>query len=212
MSLGFTSSIEPIIPSIRMRGLLSFSVPTPRIRSVAPSEPGCPEPWLTDKPALSPASEADTLVMGRDTAWSSKFIEDTAPVTFTFFCVPYPTTTTSSSIATSSRRVTFITLRPFTVIFCVANPIKEKRRVEFLSGTVILYLPSWSVIVPEAVFSTATVIPGNGSFIASVTTPLTVTCAPAVKDITPKNNNNRNCFISNRFFKVLFFTFCLLVI
>ena len=88
ISCGFTKSIEPSTPSIKTNGSWLFKVPTPRIRIVEPSLPGCPEFCMTCTPALIPAKAFDTFVIGRDKACSSKFTEETEPVKFTFFCVP----------------------------------------------------------------------------------------------------------------------------
>src|SRR5882757_10142137 len=102
-SFGFTSYILPVMPSMRTRTEVLLKVPVPLMVMLAPSLPGVPEPWLTYMPGDNPASEEDILVVG---LLSSSFepIVATEPVRFTFFCEPYPMTTTSPSALTADLK------------------------------------------------------------------------------------------------------------
>ena len=66
-------------------GAESLNVPIPLILMVEPSDPGCPDPCITDTPGSTPARADETLVTGLDCASSSKFTLATDPVRFTFF-------------------------------------------------------------------------------------------------------------------------------
>ena len=119
MSLGSTSFIVLVsIPSTKIYGSAVFNVPTPRTRIVAPSCPGRPWPAVIVTPGIVPCKAVDTFCTGRLSnillsTWA------TAPVIFTFFCVPYPTTTTSSSFWVSSTRFTAKVACPVYLISCV---------------------------------------------------------------------------------------------
>ena len=87
---------SPSTPSIRMSGDVDeLSDPSPLSFREAWSLPGCPElctavspgtmPWRAEEPLETLALRMSLLLM-----------LCTAPVRFIFFCVPYPTTTTSS--------------------------------------------------------------------------------------------------------------------
>ncbi len=88
MSLGSISSIFPDKPSINTNGSVPAleKVPVPRILTVAPV-PGRPEVCKTLSPGAKPANACAVLITGL-LAKSSADMEDTAPVRFTFFCVP----------------------------------------------------------------------------------------------------------------------------
>ncbi|MND78501.1 hypothetical protein D3C80_702150 [compost metagenome] len=101
ISLGSTSLIAASNPSITTKGDALFNVPIPRIVRVPPSAPGCPEFWVTCSPATFPANAIEAFVIGR-LSISAIETDVTAPVRFTFFCFPNPTTTTSCSPKLSS--------------------------------------------------------------------------------------------------------------
>ena len=65
MSLGFTLSRLHSTPSTSTRGLKEEveKEPSPRMRMVAPSEPGWPDPCMTLIPGASPARDAEGLTM-----------------------------------------------------------------------------------------------------------------------------------------------------
>ena len=71
-------------------------------------EPAAPLPLLITRPGTVPANNSCTLVTGRDLRTSSVLTVPIEPVRFTFFCVPKPTTTTSSSACESSFRIIVI--------------------------------------------------------------------------------------------------------
>ena len=116
-SCGLILFILASTPSIITNGLESFNVPCPRTRIVAPSLPGRPPlPAVTETPGAIPASPAESEVIGRLSTILLISTEATAPVIFTFFCVPYPTTTTSSKACESSFSRTVKEVFPFTGI------------------------------------------------------------------------------------------------
>ena len=88
MAGGSTSSILPESPSISTSGSVPAleKVPVPRIFTLALA-PGRPEFCSTLKPGARPAYACAVLVTGL-LASSSAVTDDTAPVRFTFFCVP----------------------------------------------------------------------------------------------------------------------------
>ena len=79
-----------------------FSVPLPRISILALSSPGRLLDDVTCKPAANPAKAFEMFVIGRLSVNVLISTEDTDPDKFTFFCVPKPTTTTSSNVWVSS--------------------------------------------------------------------------------------------------------------
>ena len=91
---GFTSlRFPPGTPSMIIKGSALLRVPVPLIL-IDPWFPGAP-PFLT---TLTPAALPCNACAAPDTGIFSRlspFIEDTAPVTSRFSCVPYPTTNTS---------------------------------------------------------------------------------------------------------------------
>ena len=93
-SFGLIRLISPGTPSINTRGSPPFTEPRPRTL-IDPPAPGCAVENEMLTLGITPWSIWVTLPTGRfsmslDVTWV------TAPVRFTFFCVPYPTTTTSS--------------------------------------------------------------------------------------------------------------------
>src|SRR5690606_41381973 len=89
------------------------NVPIPRIRIVPASPPGLPELCVTVTPGATPCSAMEVCPTGFQLI-SSLLITDTDPVKLTSFVVPYPTTTTSSSVASRFSNATFITAFPET--------------------------------------------------------------------------------------------------
>ena len=79
------------MPSIRTNGVAlepTPTVPAPRMLMLM-SEPSSPPDAPTDmlKPGICPCKACVTFCTGRDSNTSESTM-DTAPVTFTFFCVP----------------------------------------------------------------------------------------------------------------------------
>ena len=134
ISLGARAFISPSDPSIRTSGL-EFDplpmVPVPRILRAMVLLRAPPEfPTERLRPGIIPCSAWPRFCTGR-AARDLESMEETAPVRFTFFCVPYPTTTTSWVTLASSSRTTSISVRPETGISSFFIPIKEKTRVAF---------------------------------------------------------------------------------
>src|SRR5690625_4660607 len=105
ISDGSILSNDDSIPSISTKGLIPapLNVPGPRTNKEAPFFAGFPEPCLMETPLTCPTSAKDGFVTDLFSR-SLLLIEETDPVKFTFFCVPYPTTTTSSSNWVSDSR------------------------------------------------------------------------------------------------------------
>ena len=123
ISAGFTTSIfGEITPSIKIRGEVLFNVPSPRMVICAPSAPAIPDDCAICTPAILPAKLCEALVIGRlSSCFTSRLA--TAPVRFTFFCAPYPTTTTSSRSCEFSFNMTFTYFRPLMATSCSSKPI-----------------------------------------------------------------------------------------
>ena len=68
-------------------------------------EPAAPLPFVTAIPGTELDNSSCTLVTGRDLSTSSVLTVPIEPVRLTFFCVPKPTTTTSSNFCVSSCNV-----------------------------------------------------------------------------------------------------------
>ena len=127
------SSILSSTPSISIKGLLVRpNVVTPLTKNWALSSPGSPFLWQEISPAIRPERAVVRLLAG--ILNSDGFIEDMAPTTASFFCVPNPTTTTSSSCSISGTMVTLIVVWVPANISCFMYPINEKTRVAS-SGT-----------------------------------------------------------------------------
>ena len=90
----------------------------PRILYVM-SSPGVPVVDSIFSPGTTPCRAAETLVIGRSPNDSLIFTEATAPVIFTFFCVPNPMTTTSSIVWVSSCSCMLKSVLFLTVTSCV---------------------------------------------------------------------------------------------
>ena len=70
---------------------------------IVEEDPGCPELAAMVRPDVLPCKDCSIRVTGRFSNSVALTLE-IAPVTTLFFCVPYPTTTTSSRAAASSCR------------------------------------------------------------------------------------------------------------
>ena len=106
MSAGFNTLNASFVgmPSMTNSGLLSFTEPTPRIRTATPS-PGAPVDCVTRTPDDLPCNAWSILATGRR-AMSLAVIVETAPVRSLRFWAPYPTTITSLRVLLSSVSVT----------------------------------------------------------------------------------------------------------
>lgn len=89
-----------IAPSMTYKGSDVPKLPRPR-KLILGLEPGRE---MTVTPGTVPCTADNTLLCTRSLI-SSVLTEATEPVRFTFFCVPYPTTTTSSNTSVSSFNV-----------------------------------------------------------------------------------------------------------
>src|SRR5690606_2732669 len=143
---------------------------TPRSRIVG-SPPRSPLGEDTDKPETAPCQARPTSVIGRVSKVFSVSTVDTAPVIFDRFCVPYPTTTTSST-AVASDCISTLREEELTVSSVVVYPTLLNRKVD-PTGADIVKRPSASVCVVTVDPIRDTVTPGNGPF-ASDTVPRTV--------------------------------------
>ena len=105
-SLGESEAISRSMPSTITNGLLPFQLDRPRRRiDVWESiSPGAPLEEMTDMPDTLPAKAFLRLVVPESTS-SSPFTCEMAPITDSFFCTPYPTTTMSSMTLVSSCNV-----------------------------------------------------------------------------------------------------------
>src|SRR5580704_9097610 len=84
-------------PSITYRGSDPVKEVMPRMRTET-AAPGCPEFWVTVTPDTRPWSIWSMLGWGTS-AMSFDDNEEMAPLTSSFFWVPYPMTTTSPKVA-----------------------------------------------------------------------------------------------------------------
>ncbi len=172
----FKSPVDASTPSIKIRGEVGpANVDTPRIQKLAPSAPGSPLLCTATTPAIRPANELlndeeGTFNVSGLTVW----IE---PTTLAFFCVPKPTTTTSSNVSASSSNTM---INPFssalTAFSTVLKPMNENWIVDGDSLILILKLPSISLTTPLVVPLTTTFAPGIGSPVLSLMIPVTVNC------------------------------------
>lgn len=159
------ASLSRTTPSITNSG--SPNAPRMRMLEEAPARP---EVLVTFTPGARPARALDRLDGARFTS-SPAFTGVTAPVRFTFFCVPYPTTTSSFSpfaevVSTTSTRA----CAP-TAISCVLYPTKRNTSTAPVSGTLIVYSPLGLVTVPLVVPFRAMLTPGRPVPVPSVTLP-----------------------------------------
>ena len=109
ISSGFTIEMSVTSTlSTNMSGLDSpFGEPMlPRILMVG-APPISPELVVMVSPGTEPCKARPISVIGRLSIVLFTSTEATAPVKFTFFCEPYPTTTTSSKSSVSSFNITF---------------------------------------------------------------------------------------------------------
>ena len=106
-------------------------------------------------------------------------------------------TTTSLRTSFFSWRVTLIVVRPPTAWVVLSKPIYEKISEEE-AGTLMVYLPSISVMLPATSFpalAILTVTPIRGSPPGSVTVPDTFTCwanAASSTNISKAKSTNRH--------------------
>ena len=139
--------------------------------------PGVPEEVVMFNPGTLPCNICVALVAGRSIKSLLETV-DMAPVRLTRFWVPYPTTTTSSSVLLSSAKVTGKKVFPATVTVLVTIPTYDIFNFA-LGCTLIENFPSISEITPLLEPSSLTVAPIIGSPFGSVITPSTtfaVTC------------------------------------
>jgi hypothetical protein len=110
MSFGFRPAISRTAPSTSTIGSLELLIDEPpRIRNFG-AEPGVASVVATCKPAIRPFMPSPTRFTGMLSRVLPSIFE-IAEVTVLRVCVPYPTTTTSSSTDWSSCIVTSITER-----------------------------------------------------------------------------------------------------
>ncbi|MNR00861.1 hypothetical protein D3C85_1166490 [compost metagenome] len=113
-SEGSRNSIPPArTPSTIYKGSDFLLEPAPLTLMLIPA-PGAPELGITLTPAVLPC-RAWSILPEETVFRSSAFIEEIAPVTRLFFCVPYPMTTISLSAVSSDSNATLIVL-PDTVM------------------------------------------------------------------------------------------------
>ena len=97
-------------------------VPTPRILNCCVEFKAPPLiPVEIFIPGTTPCRASTTLFTGRAVS-SSELTAETAPVRFSFFCVPKPTTTTSSRSSVSEVNKMSIVVLPSTETTCVLMP------------------------------------------------------------------------------------------
>src|SRR5665648_130464 len=136
------------IPSTTTNGEEEFTVPNPRMIILALSLPAIPDDCVTASPGISPDIPDDRFVNARLVNFASILTAETAPVRFTFFCVPNPITTTSSTPTTLASITTDNVVFVPNVISWDVNPTKENTSVLVLTGTERENSPSKSVTVP----------------------------------------------------------------
>src|SRR5690349_14231764 len=90
------------IPSTTTNGFALLVPPHPPISKVALFRPAIPVNCTADTPGTHHERAEETFGTARLDVCSSIFTADTAPTKLTFFCVPYPTTTTSSRVLAST--------------------------------------------------------------------------------------------------------------
>ena len=113
-----------------------------------------------------------------------------APTTEAFFCVPKPTTITSSFSVMSSCRATSTIPRLFTCSTLVLYPIILNSSDAFSFATTIVYVPFSSVVVALFVPASATVTPVSNSPFSVVTRPLTRVLPDCCAVILPVRSNS----------------------
>lgn len=123
MLAGFTRYRSPSTPLISTNGLLPLMELVPRMLMLAPL-PGLPEEVVIFSPDALPYNMCVAVDAERSMNSLLETVEMT-PVKLTHFCVPYPTTTTSSSVFV---KVIFKNDFPFTEIVLVIIPTYETLR------------------------------------------------------------------------------------
>ena len=153
---------------MKIRGsVVPLKVAAPRIQKFAPSAPGSPVRCIEITPAIRPANDVLRLLEG--TRSSAGLMDCTAPTTLAFFCVPNPTTTTSSRLWASGTNLKTTIFFPFSRISTGVYPIKEATNVLF-SGAINVKFPSTLVTVPNVLLPFITIFaPGIPSPFSSRT-------------------------------------------
>ena len=103
MSLVFKRESSPEVVGIlstKIKGSPPFNEVSPRILNEG-AELAAPLEIVIFKFGITPCNPCPALIIGLSSK-ASEEIASTAPDRFTFFCVPYPTTTTSSNRELSS--------------------------------------------------------------------------------------------------------------
>ena len=168
MSCGFMELISPSMPSINTNGPPSDPspiVPVPRILiSIFLSS----VPLVVEicKPGTIPWRAWTAFWTGRDSN-ASALTMPTDPVRFTFFCVPNPTTTTSSSFCVSSSSVIFRIVCPVNLTSCVTNPMYDICMISPFFRLSNVNCPFISVMMPFVVPFTTTEAPATGPKLSS---------------------------------------------
>ena len=148
------------LPSTKIRGALFPFVVIPLILMLRPA-PGDPDCELIFTPAICPCKACSVRTgFSFSMAFAPKTL--TAPVTSFLRCVPYPTTTISSSASATADNVIVKLVLLFTATSCVSYPMYEITRIASLETLSNWNKPSKSVVVPLVVPFTKTVAPGSG--------------------------------------------------
>ena len=114
ISCGLSKEISLVsTPSTNIRAEPPFNDVVPRTLICAVAL-GLPPSNVIFKLGIAPCNPWVTLAIGRSSNTSPSAIV-TAPVKFTFFWVPYPTTTTSSSTSESSFKTILKEVLPLTL-------------------------------------------------------------------------------------------------
>ena len=163
-------------PSRTINGsLLAFKEAPPRIRMVLPAV-GEPLLDMICTPAILPLmSCSGELII--PSLKSLLLTLATAPVRSPFREVPYPMTTTSSSVIVCGFICNRMLLFAGMGIFTVSYPMKENCSSLFPAGTLRVKFPSKSVVPPEVVPTIRMATPGIGCLFSSSTLPVTVLLA-----------------------------------
>ena len=169
MSSGLSRLMSPSTLSISTSGPPPLIDSVPRMLNDLLCPGPVPPPMVS--PGMAPCNAAAALVTGRSPSTSLIFTCETEPVRFSFFCVPKPTTTTSSRVLLSSLRV-MLSGVPFHTTSCEVKPMNDTtRRLPFFTP-LMTKSPSIPVTVPLVVPFTTTETPMSVSPLVSLTTPL----------------------------------------
>ena len=152
--------MSPSMPSINTSGLASEPspiVPVPRILMLILLS-NAPLVVVICNPGTTPCRACTAFCTGRDVSASESTVP-TEPVRLTFFCVPKPTTTTSSKVLVSSCSMILRTDCPVYFTSFVVYPTNEICRILPFFTPSRVNRPSMSVVVPFVVPLTTTVAP-----------------------------------------------------